>query len=523
MDEIEDMDHLWRCPAFNKERTVLRESMKKKLSEWKLPFAEKTFCSRREKFQAKLFERAKKEFPLASSDVIRQLCAGFIDANLLKPEISLSSFFPLLRLVFPQCECPHLHVCGRQNIFALQPELNELLAKELSLSLEANTSSLGHSSIFIKWCSPFPVDKQFGSLGTFRDTELAGKNSIMVVNQDEKSDLPFTEVRDYIDNCIKSCKPSRILLACPSPQTSSIPNRTFITIASIPTDFPLILSERTPLRQIRLMRPFSIILASNKESLVYDPINWHQLKRGLLDWGAMYCPSLFIPQETDNLFCERTPFHHSPRISMLPPLPNQDIYHFFDPEAPRVTETNFLMDLGIPLDIARKINKINSHPRGLSLIGILPNQLRQLLKQSGQDVDDAFNNISMELFWFGFTIWSQRNKCNDYFWKKIAPDEWKVSPTKTVGRPAKNKVELKQFADKCRNPFHFLKKRQNLSHIMPTPCGCYKSVTHSANFVDISSFRIPVVSSLSLHDIDCYKTREDLIRGAHDRSRISAI
>ena len=208
---------------------------------------------------------------------------------------------------------------------------------------------------------------------------------------------------------------------------------------------------------------------------------------------------------------------------MLPPLPNQDIYHFFDPEAPRVTETNFLMDLGIPLDIARKINKINSHPRGLSLIGILPNQLRQLLKQSGQDVDDAFNNISMELFWFGFTIWSQRNKCNDYFWKKIAPDEWKVSPTKTVGRPAKNKVELKQFADKCRNPFHFLKKRQNLSHIMPTPCGCYKSVTHSANFVDISSFRIPVVSSLSLHDIDCYKTREDLIRGAHDRSRISAI
>ena len=83
---------------------------------------------------------------------------------------------------------------------------------------------------------------------------------------------------------------------------------------------------------------------------------------------------------------------------MLPPLPNQDIYHFFDPEAPRVTETNFLMDLGIPLDIARKINKINSHPRGLSLIGILPNQLRQLLKQSGQDVDDAFNNISMELF-----------------------------------------------------------------------------------------------------------------------------
>ena len=256
--------------------------------------------------------------------------------------------------------------------------------------------------------------------------------------------------------------------------------------------------------------------------MLYDPINWHQLKRGLLDWGALNCPSLFIPQETDNLFCERTPFHHSPRISMLPPLPNHDIYHFFDPEAPRITETNFLADSGIPLDIANKINKINNHPRSLSLIGILPNQIRHLLKQSGQDVDEAFNNISMELFWSGYAIWSQRNIYNDHFWNKIAPDDWKLSPKKTVGRPAKNKIELKHIADKCRNPFHFLKKRQNLSNIMPTPCGCYKKVMHSSKFVDISSFRIPVDSSLSLHNIDPYKTREDLIRGAHDRSRISA-
>ena len=500
----------------------MREIMRRKLIQYKLPFANKIILSRKEKYARKLLNIVRRELPLVPSEVAMRLCNNFLDANSLKPEPPLSSFIPLLRQAIPNCNCPFLHECGRLNLFTLTPDLNRLLIKELALSLDANSSSLGHSNVFHKWCSSVPADRSFGALGSLWETDLAGKNSLIVWNDDEKSTSTFTKLIDRIDSLIKPCNPARILLICPSPNPLSIPKRSFISLASIPQGFPLIFSESLFPTQVKSDRPFSIILIANKESFLYDPINWHQLKQELQEWGALNCPSLVILEEADNLFNERSPLSHLPRISSRPPLLNHDIYHFFDPEVPCIPETNFLMDSGIPLDIATKISKINNHPRGLSLLGILPNQIRHLLRLSGQDVDVAFGDISMELFWLGFGIWSQRKIYNDRFWKNIAPDQWKISPTKTIGRPAKNRSALKSIADKCRNPFHFLKRRQMLSSIRPTPCVCYKAVTHNSKFVDISFFRIPVHSSLVMPNIDPFSTREDLIRSAHDRSRISA-
>ena len=522
MDEIENMDHLWKCPAFKKERFQLREIMRRKLIEWNLPFASKVVLSRQAKYTQKLVEIAKRELPLVPSEVILRFCNGFLESNALKPVISLSSFTPLLRQAIPNCSCPLFHVCSRENLFALTTELNQILIKELALTLEANTSSLGHSNLFNKWCSSNPADINFGSIGSLWETDLAGKNSLIVCNYDEKSKFSFIEFRNRIDDFIKSQKPSRILLVCPSPHHSCIPTRTFIPLATIPEGFPLLLSNKISPTLIKSDRPFSVLLVANKESFLYDPIDWYQLKQGLLEWGALNCPSLFIPKETDNLFCERSPMGHAPRAPLEAPSSRHDTYHFFDPEVPPIPETNFLIDAGIPVDIATKISKINNHPRGLSLLGILPNQIRHLLKMSGHDVDIAFEDISLELFWLGYRIWLQRNIQNNHFWKNIAPDDWKLSSTKSVGRPAKHRVELKYIAQKCRNPFHFLKRRQILSSIMPTPCICYKSVSHNSTFVDISFFRIPINTALSLHATVPYNTREDLIRGAHDRSRISA-
>ena len=59
MDEIEDMDHLWRCPAFNKERTVLRESMKKKLS----AFCGKNILFKKRKVSGKAIRESEKRIP----------------------------------------------------------------------------------------------------------------------------------------------------------------------------------------------------------------------------------------------------------------------------------------------------------------------------------------------------------------------------------------------------------------------------------------------------------------------------
>ena len=163
--------------------------------------------------------------------------------------------------------------------------------------------------------------------------------------------------------------------------------------------------------------------------------------------------------------------------------------------------------------------------RGLSLLGILPNQIRQLLKSSGHPADLAFEEISMELFWGGYKIWCQRKRRNDYFWKHIAPEEW-TKQFKGFGQTKRKKTEQKNLSDRCRNPFHFLDKDKILSNIMPTPCLCYnRTVSNNSRFVDISSFfSIPDHINLpSLQDsVLCsdYTTREDNVRGAHDRSKI---
>ena len=155
---------------------------------------------------------------------------------------------------------------------------------------------------------------------------------------------------------------------------------------------------------------------------------------------------------------------------------------------------------------ASLINKINNHSPYLSLIGILPNHLRILLKKLNNDDDRSFEEINKTLFWSGYSIWNNRRKLMSNFWKHIAPDEWKsydrLNPDSSVHNG-------------CNNPFHFLKKHCDLSQKKPTPCQCSRVtspfVSHS---LDIRQFLISRKSDKS------FLTREDLIRGAHDRDQI---
>ena len=77
-------------------------------------------------------------------------------------------------------------------------------------------------------------------------------------------------------------------------------------------------------------------------------------------------------------------------------------------------------------EYAKIINKINNHDRNLCVLGILPNQLRYLLKISNGDGNTAFELISKEMFWSSYMIWKKRKKFMSVFWKNIAPDEWKL-------------------------------------------------------------------------------------------------
>ena len=109
---------------------------------------------------------------------------------------------------------------------------------------------------------------------------------------------------------------------------------------------------------------------------------------------------------------------------MIPSSPS-GVYHFFDPRTKPKFETNYLISCGIPIEEAKLINKINSHDRNLSMIGILPNQIRKLFQDRDQG-EKAFEELSRELFWKGYNIWNKRKRLTSKFWTEIAPPEWRV-------------------------------------------------------------------------------------------------
>src|SRR5882724_12047472 len=76
---------------------------------------------------------------------------------------------------------------------------------------------------------------------------------------------------------------------------------------------------------------------------------------------------------------------------------------------------------------AELIAQMNRHPRFLSLLGILPNQLRSLLKETNhENREEAILDLSRTLFFAGFRIWNKRQKLASRFWKDIAPENRNV-------------------------------------------------------------------------------------------------
>jgi hypothetical protein len=145
---------------------------------------------------------------------------------------------------------------------------------------------------------------------------------------------------------------------------------------------------------------------------------------------------------TDRLFCERAPLSTDRRT-----VPNlikrvSSVYNFFDLEYDSRPETDILLTHGIPLNIASKISKINNHNKDLCMLGILPNQLRDLLKlHNPANYDVAFEDFSRELFWHGYKIWLARTERSNYFWNNIAPEWWK--PHHKEVKNSKSRIDIK--------------------------------------------------------------------------------
>jgi hypothetical protein len=296
----------------------------------------------------------------------------------------------------------------------------------------------------------------------------------------------------------------------------SFHDRSSFELARMRSGFSVNYAEVSHIDQVVENCEVSLLLSINRESLLIDPINWDQLKRDLSGWANETKINLEIRQSTEKLFLERTMPTHSARTSTKQESKNPSIYHFFDPQYPQATELEHLLQHGIPFEIAKKIDSVNNHSALLSLLGILPNKLRLLLKESNHtEYDRAFEDISKTLFWQGYSLWSKRKLLSSHFWKNIAPEEWK--PHKKEHKNAKKRSDAK-IASLCTNPFHFLRKYTDLSKQRPTRCFCSRVQTSSP----VHRFLNLVTYFSNLNNSRPIVSREDLIRGAHDLAKCNS-
>jgi hypothetical protein len=191
---------------------------------------------------------------------------------------------------------------------------------------------------------------------------------------------------EKVKRLVLSKLPTRILLVASPNLLSSLVGREFLEIAHVTHSFPF---STTLGQKNRTSHSVSLMLAINKESMSIDLIDWPAFKEDLVDWANKHCPNLNIDSNTDSRFRERLVPSHSPRalahgINEIP-----CIYQLFSPVTPNHESVKEMVLKGVPIHMANLIYKISKHNPLLSAVGILPNQLRSILKETTHNFDEA--------------------------------------------------------------------------------------------------------------------------------------
>ena len=71
---------------------------------------------------------------------------------------------------------------------------------------------------------------------------------------------------------------------------------------------------------------------------------------------------------------------------------------------------------------------MNSHDRFAAVLGILPNQLIQLVRETKpEDKDVILKDLRLTSFWHGYRVWRQRMYLNHEYWRDKAPTALKAN------------------------------------------------------------------------------------------------
>ena len=514
---LDTMDHLLQCPALAKEQHHLKEVITAKFNFWEIPFS----CIPQKSHEQDLRNRcrlaARQHFPssIISDSKLDLLAKGFYKYNSKKQFISTRQFIENLSELLQH---------RRPARYELRDDLVSLLIRTFTLQTQGLTDSWNFCPLFDDWTSVNPYDVPFGARLWATITMHEGCNAFFL--QTPENNVNIQGLLEILAESLETKLPTRFLLIIP--EQKSLPSH-FLKIATLDPRCPLFSYDYSVAREI-LPCSMSIVLALNKESMAIDPIDWEsfcdQISTFSQNWPHN---AVKISPFTDALFRERTQLPHLPRTlskqSVNLHLKSTLSLNFYDAFTPK-THLNLK---SIPSRAAALIRKANQHPWFLGVLGILPNQLRTLLKESGHDCrEEALLDISRTLFLAGYSLWSKRQKLNSKFWKEIAPEnrEQKTSKRK------KRKLDDVASQSKCRNPFHFLVRHSNLSQQRPTKCPCrnmpHKNVYKTQSITAFIS-RFPQTVhydkarsdslSISPSNINLYTTRADEIRKQHDRGK----
>ena len=114
------------------------------------------------------------------------------------------------------------------------------------------------------------------------------------------------------------------------------------------------------------------------------------------------CPNDYCKRKT---LCFERESHNLTLLEFSRNSSSSHVINFYDAFASKEPiKTN-----SIPSGASKLIDKMNLHPCFLSILGILPNQLRTLLKDTGhQHREEALDDLSRTLFFSGYDIWAKR-------------------------------------------------------------------------------------------------------------------
>ena len=135
-------------------------------------------------------------------------------------------------------------------------------------------------------------------------------------------------------------------------------------------------------------------------------------------------------------FKQRVPLQYRPRVPSFPYrtqyYKSSNIYHYYDFSINRRNEFEHLKKYIKDGNHLRLLNRMNSHDRFAAVLGILPNQLIQLVRETKpEDKDVILKDLRLTSFWHGYRVWRDK-----------APLCFKGNP---------------DVLDNCVNPFHYLK------------------------------------------------------------------